>query len=61
VDQGSERVDHLKTRVIDAKDQAVSKGNMYLDRTSELIKANPIKAVGIAFGIGYIGMRLFRR
>jgi hypothetical protein len=26
-----------------------------------LIKAHPIKAIGIAFGAGYVGMRLFRR
>jgi ElaB/YqjD/DUF883 family membrane-anchored ribosome-binding protein len=51
----------IKNRVIDAKDQAMARGNMYVDRVTDMIKANPLKAVGIAFGVGYIGMRLFRR
>ena len=61
VDQGHEKVDQIKSRVIDVKDQAVSRGNAFLDRATEYIRANPLKAVGIAFGAGYIGMRLFRR
>ena len=61
VDQGQEKVSAIKDRVIDVKDQAVTRGEAVMDRTVELIKANPLKAVGIAFGIGYIGMRLFRR
>ena len=61
VDQGEEKVDALKHKVIDVKDQAVTRGSAVLDRAESFIKANPLKAVGIAFGIGYIGMRLFRR
>ncbi|MDQ3365106.1 MAG: hypothetical protein M3680_06735 [Myxococcota bacterium] len=61
VDQGHEKMDHLKTRAVDVKDQALSKGNVYLDRATDMIRANPIKAVSVAFGVGYIGMRLFRR
>ena len=61
VDQGQEKVNAIKDRVIDVKDQAVSRGNVYLDKATDFIKANPLKAVGIAFGVGYIGMRLFRR
>jgi ElaB/YqjD/DUF883 family membrane-anchored ribosome-binding protein len=61
VDQGHEKVDQIKTRVIDVKDQAVTRGNAFLDRATDFIKANPLKAVGVAFGVGYIGMRLFRR
>ena len=61
VDQGHEKVDHLKAKVIDVKDQAMSRGNAIVDRASEFIRANPLKAVGIAFGVGYIGMRLIRR
>lgn len=61
VDQGQEKVAAIKDRVIDVKDQAVTKGNAVLDQATTFIKANPLKAVGIAFGIGYIGMRLFRR
>jgi ElaB/YqjD/DUF883 family membrane-anchored ribosome-binding protein len=61
VDQGQEKVHQMKDRVVDAKDQAVSRGNEVLDKVSAYIKANPIKSIGIAFGAGYIGMRLFRR
>jgi len=61
VDQGQEKVDQIKHKVIDVKDQAVTRGNAILDRTTDFIRANPLKAVGIAFGVGYIGMRLFRR
>jgi len=61
VDQGAQRADALKSRMIDAKDQVLRRGNDALDRVVELIKANPIKAVGIAFVAGFIGMRLIRR
>ena len=61
VEQGGERVDQIKTRVVEVKDQAMAKGNAFLDRASETIKANPLKSVAIAFGVGYFGMRLFRR
>lgn len=61
VDQGAQKADALKSRMIEAKDQALRRGGDLLDRVVELIKAHPLKAVGIAFATGYIGMRLFRR
>lgn len=61
VNQGAQKADALKAKVVEAKDQAFRRGNDLLDRTTELIKAHPLKAVGIAFATGYIGMRLFRR
>ena len=61
VDQGSERVDRIKSRVADARERARSKGSALLERTTDMIKAHPLKAVGIACGVGYLGMRLFRR
>jgi ElaB/YqjD/DUF883 family membrane-anchored ribosome-binding protein len=61
VDQGSEKVDQIKHRVVDAKDQAMARGSAFLDQATSLIRANPLKSVAIAFGVGYIGMRLFRR
>jgi hypothetical protein len=33
----------------------------YLGKLENQIKAHPIAAVGIAFGIGYVAMRIFRR
>jgi ElaB/YqjD/DUF883 family membrane-anchored ribosome-binding protein len=61
VDQGAQRADALRSRMMEAKDQVVRRGNDLLDRVVELIKAHPLKAVGIAFATGYLGMRLFRR
>ena len=61
VDQGAQKADALKAKVIEAKDEAMRRGNDLLDRTTDLIKAHPLKAVGIAFATGYLGMRLFRR
>ena len=61
VDQGQEKAAEIKSKVIDVKDQAVTRGNALLGRATDFIKANPLKAVGIAFGVGYVGMRLIRR
>jgi ElaB/YqjD/DUF883 family membrane-anchored ribosome-binding protein len=61
VDQGTQRAEALKSRVVEAKDEALRRGGDMLDRVAELIKTHPLKAVGIAFASGYIGMRLFRR
>lgn len=61
VDQGHVKVDQLKHKALDVKEQAMTRGNALVDRTTGFIRANPLKAVGIAFGVGYIGMRLFRR
>jgi len=60
-DQGAQKVDALKTKVLEAKDQAIGRGSALLDRATEMIRANPLKSVGIAFVAGYLGMRLFRR
>lgn len=61
VEKGGARADEIKTRVIEVKDQAMTRGNAFVDQAGDFIKANPLKAVGIAFGLGYVGMRLFRR
>lgn len=61
VDKGEKRVDEIRTKVVEVKDQAMTRGSAILDQATDFIKANPMKAVGIAFGIGYVGMRLFRR
>jgi ElaB/YqjD/DUF883 family membrane-anchored ribosome-binding protein len=61
VDEGAQRVDAIKNRVVEVKDQALHRGGDVMDRATEMIKAHPIKSVAIAFTAGYIGMRLFRR
>jgi ElaB/YqjD/DUF883 family membrane-anchored ribosome-binding protein len=61
VDKGEQRAAAIKNKAIEVKDEAFTKGNALLDQVTGYIKSNPLKAVGIAFGAGYIGMRLFRR
>jgi ElaB/YqjD/DUF883 family membrane-anchored ribosome-binding protein len=61
VDHGAQRVDAIKSKVGDVKDQAVTRGSDLIERVADMVKAHPLKAVGIAFGAGYLGMRLFRR
>ncbi len=61
VDKGEKRLDEVRSRVVEVKDEAVTRGNKVLDQVVSFIKANPMKAVGLAFGFGYVGMRLFRR
>lgn len=72
IDQGQEKATALKAKVVDlqhkAKDRAVDlqhkakdKGSAAIDRVTDVIKAHPFAAVGIAFGVGYIAMRLVRR
>jgi ElaB/YqjD/DUF883 family membrane-anchored ribosome-binding protein len=61
VDQGAQKVEELRTRAGEVKDQAISRGNNLMERASEMVKAHPLRSVGIAFGAGYVLMRLFRR
>jgi ElaB/YqjD/DUF883 family membrane-anchored ribosome-binding protein len=61
VERGAQKADAIKNKVVEAKDEAMSRGSDILDRLATMVRAHPLKAVGIAFGIGYIGMRLFRR
>jgi ElaB/YqjD/DUF883 family membrane-anchored ribosome-binding protein len=61
VDRGAQKAEALKNKVVEAKDQAMNRGSEGLDRLASMVRAHPLKAVGIAFGLGYIGMRLFRR
>lgn len=64
VEQGSQKVDALKTKVGEIKDEAVSRGHSLMSRATSLIQAHPLKSVAIAFGVGYLGLlgiRLLRR
>lgn len=61
VDQGAQKVDELKTKAVEVKDQAITRGNDLIERASEMVRAHPLRSVGIAFGAGYVLMRLFRR
>ena len=61
VGAGQEKVDEIKTKVLDAKDKVVDKAGTMRTDLEGRIKSNPLAAVGIAFGIGYFAMRIFRR
>ena len=61
VDAGGERAGQLKTRAIDAKDSVVENGEVAIRKAGSLIKEHPIAAIGIAFGVGYIAVRLLRK
>lgn len=61
VDAGGERASQIKERLFDAKDVAVDKGSAAIGRVSALVKEHPIAAIGIAFGIGYLAIRLLRK
>jgi ElaB/YqjD/DUF883 family membrane-anchored ribosome-binding protein len=61
VDRGAQKADAIKSKVVAAKDEAMNRGSESLDRLASFVRAHPLKSIGIAFGLGYIGMRLFRR
>ena len=58
VDQGAETIDQIKARVSAVTDDAKTRGTEIYDRTSVLVRDNPIKSLAIAFGLGYIAMRI---
>lgn len=61
VDAGGERAGQIKTKAIDVKDSVFENGGAVLKRAGGLIKEHPIAAIGIAFGVGYITVRLLRK
>jgi ElaB/YqjD/DUF883 family membrane-anchored ribosome-binding protein len=61
VDAGKEKAGALKNKAIEGKDAVVRGGNKALDTVSSLIKQHPLAAIGIAFGVGYLAIRLIRR
>lgn len=61
VDAGGERAGQIKSKAIDVKDSVVENGGAALKKTSSLIKEHPIAAIGIAFGIGYITLRMLKK
>ena len=58
VDQGSATVDAIKTRVGDVTTSIKEGGAAAIDKTTSFVEENPYKAIGIAFGLGYVLMRI---
>jgi ElaB/YqjD/DUF883 family membrane-anchored ribosome-binding protein len=48
-------------KAIDAKDVVVDRSGDAFSAFVKLIKNRPVAAVGVAFGLGYLAMRMFRR
>ena len=61
VDAGGERAGNFRSRAVDAKDAVVERGGVAIRHTGSLIKEHPIAAIAIAFGIGYIAVRLVKK
>jgi ElaB/YqjD/DUF883 family membrane-anchored ribosome-binding protein len=61
VDAGQERAAQLKDRAVGVKDSVVENSEVALNRVSALIKAHPIAAIGIAFSVGYVVIRMLRK
>ncbi|HVV83278.1 MAG TPA: hypothetical protein VHE35_09365 [Kofleriaceae bacterium] len=51
----------VKDKILDAKDVVVDRAGSGATTLKRAIKDHPFIAIGVAFGIGYIAMRLIRR
>lgn len=58
VDQGKSAVESLKARVGDVGQSISENGSAAVDKATSFIEGSPIKAVAIAFGLGYVAMRI---
>lgn len=61
VEAGNDTAAALKDRMIDVKDSAVSGTKSGINRMGGLIKDHPIAALVLAFGIGFVAIKLIRR
>jgi ElaB/YqjD/DUF883 family membrane-anchored ribosome-binding protein len=61
VEYGSDRASDIKGKLADAKDVAVGGATSVIAKTGKLIKQHPFIAIGVAFGLGYVVMRMARR
>jgi len=61
VEQGQEKAGEIKHAIVGAKDKVMSTGSSFIASARNLIVDHPFAAVGTAFGVGYVAMRIFRR
>jgi len=65
IDSLTDSVKHLvdagADKAVSLKDATVSGVSKLASQTAKLVKKHPIATVAIAFGVGYIAMRLIRR
>lgn len=57
---GQEAASDAKHKLGDAKDFTVDRASSIYSAVVSTIKARPLLSVGLAFGVGYFAMRLFR-
>lgn len=60
IDTATGKLDAAKDAVVEAKDNVIKQGGEYIASARKLITDNPFMAVGIAFGVGYVAMRIRR-
>jgi ElaB/YqjD/DUF883 family membrane-anchored ribosome-binding protein len=60
VDAGGERAGQLKTKAIDAKDAVFENGEVAIRKAGSFIKEHPLAAVGAAFAISYVVVRMLK-
>lgn len=61
VEAGGERAGHFKDRAMGMKDSVVENSGAALTRVGSMIKEHPFAALGIAFGLGYLTIRMMRK
>lgn len=61
VEQVAATAAEVKGRTIDIRQQTSAKASSLASRAARVIQDHPIAAIGIAFGAGYLVMRLVRR
>jgi len=60
VDAGQDKLNDVKESLIEAKDKVADRAQGFANTLREQIKARPLATVAVAFGIGYVVMRIFR-
>ena len=50
----------VRDKVMDVKDMAFTRGGAIADQVRKFAKAHPLKAIAMAFAVGYVGMRVTR-
>lgn len=61
VEQGQEKAGQARDAIVSAKDKVVSTGSDVIATARRAIVDHPFIAIGAAFGVGYVAMRIFRR
>jgi ElaB/YqjD/DUF883 family membrane-anchored ribosome-binding protein len=57
IEQGAETLSTLKAKVSGIID-VTQQGSRLVDRTTRLVEQRPLTSVAVAFGIGYVAMRI---